>query len=88
MTSYGYDLDMARQKVTLYLDPVVLRRMRVAAAREGIRDSELVERAVKEHIGMSAWERIWAETEQLGLSDEEAMQLALEAQHTGRRATE
>jgi hypothetical protein len=87
MTSYGYDLDVARQKVTLYLDPVVLRRMRVAAARKGIKDSELVEEAVKEYIGTGALERMWAETAKLGLSDEEAMALALEAQHTGRRAT-
>jgi len=81
MTSFGYDLAMARQKVTLYLDPVVLRRLRVAAARKGMKDSELVEEAVKEYIGQAALERIWAETAKWGLSDDEALELAVRLQH-------
>jgi predicted transcriptional regulator len=88
MTSYGYNSDMARQKVTVYLDPDVLRSMRVVAARRGIKDSDLVEQAVREYIGIAAWERMWAETAKLGLTDDEAMALALEAQHAGRRAAE
>jgi hypothetical protein len=79
---------MARQKVTLYLDPDVLRSLRVAAARRGVKDSDLVEEAVKEHVGLAAWERMWAETAKLGLTEDEALAIALEAQHTGRRATE
>lgn len=86
MTVERYSVNMARQKVTLYLDPVVLRRMRVSAARRGVSDSALVEEAVEEHIGMAAWERVWTETDHLSLSDEEAMELALEVTHEARHA--
>jgi metal-responsive CopG/Arc/MetJ family transcriptional regulator len=87
MTSYGYDLDMARQKVTLYLDPVVLQRMRVAAARKGTKDSELVEQAVKEFIGQAALERSWAAYSHLveGMTDDEILDWAVELQHEARR---
>ena len=87
MTSYGYDFGMARQKVTLYLDPVVLRHMRVAAARRGMKDSELVEQAIKEYIGEAAWERLQAANAPLfeGMTDDEVLQWAVDLQHELRR---
>lgn len=84
MTLERYSAVVARQKVTLYLDPDVLQQLRVAAARRGVKDSELVEEAVKEHIGIAAWERVWAETAKWELSEEEAMELALEVTHEVR----
>ena len=87
MTAFGYDLDVARQKVTLYLDPVVLRRLRVAAARRGIRDSQLVEDAVKEYIGQAALERSWAANAEFAatMTDDELLEWAVELQHEVRR---
>ncbi len=68
----------------MYLDPDVLRALRVAAARRGVKDSELVEGALREHLGIGAWERIWAETAKLDLSDEDALELAVKLQHEAR----
>ena len=87
MTSYGYDLDMARQKVTLYLDPQVLRWMRVAAARRGIKDSDFVEDAIKEFLGVAALERAQAANAPLveGMTDDEIQDWAVELQHEARR---
>jgi hypothetical protein len=87
MTLQRYSPSVARQKVTLYLDPVVLRRMRVAAARRGIRDSDLVEQALQEYLGQAAQERIAAaNAQQLGaMTDDEALAWAVELQHEVRR---
>jgi len=84
MAASRYPQVMARQKVTLYLDPVVLQRMRAAARGKGMRNSELVEEALRDYLGMSSLERIWAKTSQSGLSDEEAMELAVEVVHEVR----
>jgi hypothetical protein len=86
MTPQRYSAVVPRQKVTLYLDPDVLRQLRVAAARRGVKDSDLVEEAVKEHIGIAAWERVRDEAaKHPPLSQEEAMELALEVTHQVRR---
>jgi len=88
MTSYGYNLDVARQKVTLYLDPMILRQLRVAAARRGVKDSELVEEAVKEHIGLAAFERLQAAAAPLieGKTEDEVLQWVVDVQHELRQA--
>lgn len=73
---------MARAKATVYLDPEVLRATRVAAARRGKRDSDVVEEALREYLGLGAIERIRARS---GLDADEAMKLALEELHALRR---
>jgi hypothetical protein len=73
---------MTRAKATVYLDPEVLRATRVAAARRGKRDSDVVEEALREHLGLGAIERIRAKS---GLDSEEAMKVALEELHALRR---
>ncbi len=55
--------------------------LRVAAARRKMTDSELVEEAIRESLGLAARERIWARSM---LTEEEAMELALEAQREVR----
>jgi hypothetical protein len=72
---------MARSKTTVYLDPDVLRATRVQAARTGKRDSDVVEDALREYLGIGLLERIW---EKADLSEEDAMKLAYDELHAMR----
>jgi hypothetical protein len=73
---------MARSKTTVYLDPQVLRATRVAAARAGKRDSDVVEEALREYLGLAVIDRIRSRSD---LDEEEAMRLAYEELHAMRR---
>ncbi len=73
---------MARAKTTVYLDPQVLRATRVAAARAGKRDSDVVEEALREYLGLAVIDRIRSRSD---LDEEEAMRLAYEELHAMRR---
>jgi len=73
---------MARAKTTVYLDPQVLRATRVAAARAGKRDSDVVEEALREYLGLAVIDRIRSRRD---LDEEEAMRLAYEELHAMRR---
>jgi hypothetical protein len=72
---------MARSKVTVYLDPDVLRATRVQAARTGKRDSEIVEEALREYLGLALLQRI---SEKADLTEEEALGLAYDELHAMR----
>lgn len=73
--------DATKRKVTLYLDPDVLRAARVRAARTDQRDSEVVEDALRAYLGFTAVERVWARST---LSEDEAMRLAVAETHAAR----
>jgi len=68
-------------RTTLTIDEDVLRAVRVRAARSGQRDSEVIEEAVREKLGLDLFRRIW---EKADLSEDEALALAVEAQHGSR----
>ena len=82
MTSYLYTADMAKEKLTVYLDPEVAQAMRVSAARRKMKDSELVEEALRDKLAFTALEESWARN--ADLTEEQAMELALEAQREVR----
>lgn len=72
---------MAKTRTTLTIDGDVLRAVKVRAARAGIGESELIERAVRRDLGFDLLDRLW---ERADLSEEDAMGLALEAQRWAR----
>jgi hypothetical protein len=72
---------MARSKATVYLDPDVLRATRVQAARTGKRDSDVVEAALREYLGLAVVDRIRAKSD---LDEDAALQLAYEELHALR----
>jgi hypothetical protein len=76
---------VARAKATVYLDPEVLRATRIRAARTGRRDSDVVEEALREHLGIAAIDRIRSSSD---LDEEEATRLAYEELHAMRRERE
>ena len=73
---------MRRVRTTLTIDEEVLRAVKVRAARTGKGDSEVIEEALRQELGFALLEKIWARNE---MPENEAMALALEAQHETRR---
>jgi len=71
--------NMAKVKTTLSIDEGLMRQVRVRAARTGRRDSEILEAALREGLGII--DRMRAKA---GLSEEDAHDLAHRAVHEGR----
>ena len=72
---------MAKVRTTLTIEDDVLRAVRVRAARTGKGDSQVIEEAVRQALGMDLLDRLWARND---LTEAEAMELAVEAQHATR----
>jgi hypothetical protein len=72
---------MPRSRTTLSIDDQVLRAARIAAARSGKRDSELVEDALRAYLGLAAVDRVRAKSE---LTAEAADRLAYDELHASR----
>jgi hypothetical protein len=83
MTSKLYDADMAKERLTIYLEAEVARALRVSAARRGMKDSEVVEEALRDKLLFTALER--AAGRNLDLTEDEALELAVREQHAARR---
>lgn len=64
------------------IDEGVLRAVKVRAARTGRGDSEVIEEALRRELGLDLLEALW---ERADLSEDEAVSLAVEAQHATRR---
>jgi len=73
---------MGKIRTTLTIDEEVMRAVKVRAARSGKADGQVIEEALRRDLGLDLLERLWSRSE---LSEEEAMKLALEAQHKTRR---
>ncbi len=73
---------MAKTRTTLTIDEDVLRAVKVRAARTGKGDGEVIEEALRQHLGLDLLDRLWARND---LVEDEAMSLAVEAQHATRR---
>jgi hypothetical protein len=76
---------MAKKKVTWYIDEGILRGVRVSAARQGKRDSEVVEEALGRHSVLGIAEEVWKRSD---LSEEEALKLAYDELHAMRAEQE
>jgi Ribbon-helix-helix protein, copG family len=72
---------MPKVRTTVSLDERVLRAVRAKAARTGRRKSEVIEDALRRDLGLDVLDRIWATA---NLREDEAMRLALQAQHESR----
>jgi hypothetical protein len=74
---------MPKARTTVTLDERVLRAVRIKAARTGRRDSDVIEEALRRELGLDLLDRIW---ETADLEEDDALRLAVEAQHESRRA--
>jgi hypothetical protein len=78
---YVMNVNMRKVRTTLTLDEGVMRLVKGRAARQGKGDSEVIEESLRRDLGLELLDRLWSKGR---MSDEQAMQLALEAQHSTR----
>jgi hypothetical protein len=74
-------MSATKKKVTFYVDEGVLRAARVRAARNDLRDSEVVEEALRAYLGFDLVDRIRAKS---SLTEDQAMKLAVSEQRAWR----
>jgi Ribbon-helix-helix protein, copG family len=74
---------MAKVRTTLTVDEEVLRAVKIRGARTGKGDSEVIEDALRRDLGLDLLDRLWQGND---LSEEQALDLAVEAQHVTRRS--
>lgn len=72
---------MPKARTTLSIDPEVLRAVKVRAARTGKGDSEVIEEALRRDLGLDLLDAMWERNE---MAEDEAIALAVEAQHATR----
>lgn len=90
---YHNGMAIARKKTTVYLDPELLRAVKVVAASSGRQDYEIVEDALRQYLHTDQAETSRQELRELldqmagheTLSDEEALDLAYAELHAARR---
>ena len=73
---------MSKTRTTLTVDEEVLRWVKVRAARTGKGDSEVIEEALRRELGFELLDRLWEKSD---VSEEDALALAVEAQHKTRK---
>lgn len=73
---------MAKVRTTLTIDEDVLRWVKARAARTGKGDSQVIEESLRRDLGLDLIEQLWERNQ---LSEERALDLAVEAQHATRR---
>jgi len=72
---------MSKTRTTLTIDEDVLRAVKVRAARLGKGDSEVIEDALRKDLGLDLLDRLWTRND---LTEAEALDLAVQAQHDSR----
>ncbi len=72
---------MAKVRTTLTIDDEVLRAVKHRAARGGMRESEVIEEALRRDLGVDLLDELWSRRD---MPEKEASKLALEAQHQTR----
>ncbi len=73
---------MAKRKTTVYLDEAIWRAAKVAAARRGQPEYQIVEEALRRYLGLEGVETIQARSD---LGEEEALELAYREVHEARK---
>lgn len=72
---------MSKVRTTVTMSDEVLKAVKVRAARTGLREGEVIEAALRQQLGLDVFERLWSQND---MSEEDAMELALEAQNNTR----
>jgi len=74
---------MSKTRTTLTIDEGVLRAVKVRAARTGKGDGEVIEDALRRYLGLDLLDRMWGHND---MGEQEAIDVAVEAQHASRRS--
>jgi hypothetical protein len=67
---------MAKRKTTIYVDEDLLRGAKILAARSGKKDYEVLEDALRSHLGVEVLDAVRSRSE---LTEDQALELAYEA---------
>jgi len=73
---------MERRKTTLYLDEDLIKAVKIAAAREGRREYQVVEAALRAYFGHDLLDELWRRSQ---LGEDEAMDLAYREVEAARK---
>ncbi|HEX5481838.1 MAG TPA: hypothetical protein VFZ08_04355 [Terriglobia bacterium] len=71
-----------KRKTTVYLEDSLLRAVKVAAARTGQREYQVVEQALRNYLGLELLERVGSRS---SLGERDALALAYGELHRSRR---
>jgi len=74
---------MMRRKTTIYVEDELLRAAKIAAARTGKHDYQVVEEALRAYLGLELLERVGTRST---LTEGEALDLAYQELHQSRRS--
>ena len=72
---------MAKVRTTLTIDEEVLKWVKIRAARVGLSDSAVIEESLRRDLKLDVLDGLWSKAT---LSEAEASEFALEAQHATR----
>ncbi len=81
--SINAEVSVMRRKTTIYVEENLLRATKIAAARAGKRDYQVVEEALRAYLGLELLERVGARSK---LTEDEALNLAYQELHQSRRS--
>ena len=71
-----------KRKTTIYVEDNVLRALKIAAARSGQHDYEVIEQALRSHLGMDLLQRVAAKS---SINEKDALDLSYQELHRSRR---
>ena len=74
---------MAKRKTTIYVDEELLRGAKILAARSGKKDYEVLEDALRSHLGVEVLHAVRSRSK---LTEDQALELAYEALDGTRRS--
>ncbi len=72
---------MSKVRTTLTIDDEVMRAVKHRAARGGMRESEVIEAALRRELGLDLLDELWSRNK---MPESDASELAVEAQHSTR----
>ncbi len=75
-------MESVRKKSTVYIEEDLLRAAKVLAARQGKKDYQILEEALRAHLGLELLQRIWARND---MGEAEATELAYDELREVRR---
>lgn len=79
---FSVKIEKMKRKTTMYIDDAILRNVRVAAARAGQHDYEVVEQALRAYLGMDFLQKLSIKNPP---GEKEALRIAYQELHRSRK---
>lgn len=79
---FSVKIEKMKRKTTIYIEDSLLRSLKIAAARVGQHDYEVIESALRAYLGMELLQRVGKDSP---LTEKQAMKLAYDELHRSRK---